>query len=69
MYLYRMNHGFQNLMFFSIFSFYHPKDEKHKENRYLNIKMLPFFKFSKFRCFHGSRDSHIYTSYDAFWFF
>ena len=38
----RMNHEFQNLMFFSI-SGYHRKDEKHKENRYLNFKMLPFF--------------------------
>ena len=25
------------------FSFYHPKDEKHKENRYFSFKMLPFF--------------------------
>ena len=41
MYFYRMN-GFQNLIFFSIFV-YHPRDEKHKENRYLNFKMLPLF--------------------------
>ena len=26
-----------------LFFFYHSKDEKHKENRYFNFKMLPFF--------------------------
>ena len=62
MYLYCMNHGFQNLMSFFYFLFHHLKDEKHKENRCFNFKMLPFSYFSKFRRFRGSRDSHIYAN-------
>ena len=49
MYLYRMNYGFQHLMFFLLFSFTSQNDEKYKKNRYFKFKMLfLIFEFSIF---------------------
>ena len=60
-----MNHGFQNLMFFSIFV-YQPKDESTRKSifKFQNAAIFLIFETSLFQWY-----SNIYTNYDTFWFF
>ena len=66
MYIYRMNHEFQSLMFFSIFFFFFflpPKRRKAQGKSIFELQNAAiFFQFSKFRCFRGSCDSHLYAN-------